>query len=806
MWCCLQLLEWTISHGLDHLIYGLELGNEQNTQYTGDEMAQNTAVLHNLTIELWPNAARRPTLFGPDPHSLHDRTGAASRKELAWIAAWLEGCARRGVPVHGVTHHEYVEVSPTPTGFTSPSRLDLNREIGDAVHGTVRAVDAHVGIWGGEIGPHNGGSPPCDHTSMRWAVFGDSLWYADALAAKAAAGYEGFCRQDLIGADYGLLDCSTGAPLPDFYVALAFSQLMGRGVLHTSVLVNGTSALPRSHTNGGVVRAYTHCSHSADGGVTVLVINLANTSTMVHLESTIEHAYVLTADTASASLTGEGGLLGTSLRLNGVRLVPQPDGTVPPLTPRLVHNSRSSRVPAQSLSFLVLPNAKHSECLTGGDTRSARSSPPPRATASAAVTADASHHARGSASAATAGVTAASVTATEDDKSARSTFQRTGASKSVATIVASPLTLQLDARTGEYNVSVAGAHWWSSAGAGAAVNLNGTWHTSGVVGSASRLRLLNVTRSTGSDRLGAFERVALDYLLDSAVAAGARRAASLRLRMAFSAYSRLDSAGFFVVSQAFPDGLPTNAATAGGALDELATSAFTVRQSAVDLTLMAFMGQQLQDTSLVAWPAGDDALHVPSPGKQSVAPFAGAPFAAFDRSGASAVVGPLANFFTTSCRPSASLGASIACGATSAVEAVPAGWSHEVVLLGRVAGVVAAVRAYGDLLLLHGGKKDRRSAAAAQARDVPISTLGYYSDNGAYYYYTTEAKATQEVKPAPAPLDAKPAPAALNAHAAPLGGPCSVGKHDEHTPNTGCESYELSLQLALDEMRNVQVS
>ena len=33
------------------------------------------------------------------------------------------------------------------------------------------------------------------------------------------------------------------------------------------------------------------------------------------------------------------------------------------------------------------------------------------------------------------------------------------------------------------------------------------------------------------------------------------------------------------------------------------------------------------------------------------------------------------------------------------------------------------------------------------------------------------------------------------------GGPCSVEKLDENTPNAGCDTYERSLQLALEEMR-----
>lgn len=79
---------------------------------------------------------------------------------------------------------------------------DFLAAIAAAINATVRAHapnTTQTGIYGGEIGPHNGGSPPCDHTSMRWATFGDSLWYADALAAKASNGYDGFCRQDYIG-------------------------------------------------------------------------------------------------------------------------------------------------------------------------------------------------------------------------------------------------------------------------------------------------------------------------------------------------------------------------------------------------------------------------------------------------------------------------------------------------------------------------------------------------------------------------------------------------------------------------------
>ena len=47
-----------------HLIYGFQLGNEQNSKYSGSKIATNFAILHNLTLELWPDQDTRPKLIG----------------------------------------------------------------------------------------------------------------------------------------------------------------------------------------------------------------------------------------------------------------------------------------------------------------------------------------------------------------------------------------------------------------------------------------------------------------------------------------------------------------------------------------------------------------------------------------------------------------------------------------------------------------------------------------------------------------------------------------------------------------------
>ena len=366
-----EILAWTIDQKLDHLIYGFELGNEQNTQYTGTKMAAGgTAVLYNLTVELWPDPATRPKLFGPDPHSFHDADGDIA----AWIVEWLDECRRLGVPIHAVTHHEYVEVDAGT--FTSPAKLDMNGAIAAKVNASVRAHDAGVLIFGGEIGPHNGGSPPCDHTSMRWANFGDSLWYADALGSKALNGYAGLCRQDYIGADYGLLDCSTGTPLPDYYTALAWAKTMGRGVL-------GATASSRA------LRAYAHCgpaasaatSSSSSGSVTVVVINLSNGTVPVEFSmppptsrrtsktavtaaatsSKVRQWLLTPSEDPKSSLIHATGILGTGVELNGKLLQLGKGGEVPAMAGMDV-DADAVKLPPTSVGFFLFPGAHHPAC------------------------------------------------------------------------------------------------------------------------------------------------------------------------------------------------------------------------------------------------------------------------------------------------------------------------------------------------------------------------------------------------------------------------------------------------------------
>jgi hypothetical protein len=63
------LISYAIS--TNRSIYGFELGNEQCGVFTAAETAQNFAALGGLLAEMYPTAATRPRLLGPDPWGFH---------------------------------------------------------------------------------------------------------------------------------------------------------------------------------------------------------------------------------------------------------------------------------------------------------------------------------------------------------------------------------------------------------------------------------------------------------------------------------------------------------------------------------------------------------------------------------------------------------------------------------------------------------------------------------------------------------------------------------------------------------------
>mmetsp|Transcript_5170 Transcript_5170/g.7916 ORF Transcript_5170/g.7916 Transcript_5170/m.7916 type:complete len:544 (+) Transcript_5170:27-1658(+) len=190
-------------------------------------------------------------------------------------------------------------------------------------------------------------------------AFMSGFWYLNSLGSFAVNGHDMFCRQTLTGGNYELVNKLTQIPNPDFYSALLFSRLMGRGVLAAK-----TSGV--GHEN---VRIYAHCAKQPESGVAVLYLNFGNHPVSVEgvrvlgldaLYSGERLEYILTGVQSARSADP---LHSDVVALNGNILRPQePSGKMPPLLPRSNNADEPLILPAFSYGFVVYPNMPAEGC------------------------------------------------------------------------------------------------------------------------------------------------------------------------------------------------------------------------------------------------------------------------------------------------------------------------------------------------------------------------------------------------------------------------------------------------------------
>lgn len=104
----------------------------------------------------------------------------------------------------------------------------------------------------------------------------------------------------------------------------------------------------------------------SSGSVSILAINLGNTSSILHFDSFNKGGkvdiYILHGiHDPGSSLDNGTGLLGTGIALNGIQLMLRPDGTIPPLEPKSI-SSNSIELYGESIGFFVLREAGNAAC------------------------------------------------------------------------------------------------------------------------------------------------------------------------------------------------------------------------------------------------------------------------------------------------------------------------------------------------------------------------------------------------------------------------------------------------------------
>ncbi|KAM5564439.1 heparanase-like protein 3 [Rosa sericea] len=349
-----SFIRYTVNKG--YTIHGWELGNELcgsgvGTRVTADQYASDINSLHNKVQDIYSGSElAKPLVLAPGGFF-----------DSSWFSDFVDKAPQS---VQVLTHHIY-NLGPGSAPdlvdkILDPSVLDGISKTFSDLQMLLKNSKTSAVAWVGE----SGGAYNSGHNLVTNA-FVFSFWYLDQLGMAASYDTKTYCRQTLIGGNYGLLDIQTFQPNPDYYSALLWHRLMGNNVLSTSF--SGTKKL----------RTYSHCSRKTQG-ITVLLINLDGNTTVqvdvstenggsrstLNLEQGLKDSKATKNDVREEyHLTAkDGDLHSRVMLLNGKELTVDSAGQIPSLEPMIVGMSDPTSVAPFSIVFVHIPNITVPAC------------------------------------------------------------------------------------------------------------------------------------------------------------------------------------------------------------------------------------------------------------------------------------------------------------------------------------------------------------------------------------------------------------------------------------------------------------
>mmetsp|Transcript_28175 Transcript_28175/g.52614 ORF Transcript_28175/g.52614 Transcript_28175/m.52614 type:complete len:774 (-) Transcript_28175:206-2527(-) len=136
------------------------------------------------------------------------------------------------------------------------------------------------------------------------------------------------------------------------------------------------------------------------------------------------------------------------------------------------------------------------------------------------------------------------------------------------------------------------------------------------------------------------------------------------------------------------------------------------------LNALTYGGIHMQNTALIRW--GDP--------KFSARADTGYPLVLFNRNLTTAVLSPFSSFFVGI--HSTGANNQFECGIKQSVQHIPGKFTYDTVLVSGQ-GINSTVNFYGEMMMQKGGK----TRVSPYVSDFVLSHLGYWTDNGAYYYH-----------------------------------------------------------------------
>ena len=334
-------------------IYAYEFGNELvgkkgiESHFSVSEYAEGWKAFTTAISDIY-NDSSMPLVVVPDTTWMSD-----------WYGEFLDFCKQESLKQPDiVTHHLYsLGAGSNPDVWKNAinaTYLDQIDSLGQSVNEVVRSSLPSARIWIGEAG----GAYNSGRDNVTNAMFG-GFWYLDQLALFALNGHQAYCRQAFVGGFYSLLDNINYQPNPDYYNLLLWSRLMGKQVLRaTSSLVS----------TDGNLRTYAQCTKDRKGSVTVLLINLSNTTTYTIENINIGENNLLLEQREEYIISSPVDLtepitevLGTkNILLNKNPLVVI-DNKIPELSP-VISMEKTIEMQPLTYGFVVFPQAAAAAC------------------------------------------------------------------------------------------------------------------------------------------------------------------------------------------------------------------------------------------------------------------------------------------------------------------------------------------------------------------------------------------------------------------------------------------------------------
>ncbi|GMI63492.1 glucuronidase 1 [Hibiscus trionum] len=315
-----DFMKYTISKGykVDSYEFGNQLsGSRMGAKVDAKQYGKDVIVLKNLVKELYAHPDTEPKVLGPGGSSsmfIYIRLKVLTLYWYGYFLNAIDACA-------GDDPNMMNKV-------LDPSCLNQVSQTYKGVSDVVNKFRPQFGAWVSESGGAlKGGSKDVSRT------FADGFWYLDQMGMASTYDQKVFCRQALIGGNYGLLNATTFVPNPDYYGALLWHRLMGSTVL---------AVTKESDPN---LRVYAHCAKKKPG-VSLIFINLSK-----------DRSFNITLSNAKPGDAGKPNyeFVGKQNR--------EEFRDIPAMDPKLVDASTPISIAAQSIAYVTIRDFEAPACV-----------------------------------------------------------------------------------------------------------------------------------------------------------------------------------------------------------------------------------------------------------------------------------------------------------------------------------------------------------------------------------------------------------------------------------------------------------